>query len=66
MELKRETICEETFYILQEYYHLNTEPLFSVGKNRNRFSVFLVNIEEKKGTPPSLLIFSIKESRNLL
>ncbi len=30
MELKRETICENTLEIITEYYRLNTEPLFSV------------------------------------
>ncbi|MDO4268637.1 MAG: LytTR family transcriptional regulator DNA-binding domain-containing protein [Eubacteriales bacterium] len=30
MEVKKETICEDTLYIVREYYHLNTEPLFSV------------------------------------
>lgn len=30
MELKRETICEDTLEFVQEYYHLNTEPLFSI------------------------------------
>ncbi len=30
MELKRETICENTLEFIREYYHLNTEPLFSV------------------------------------
>ena len=30
MEVKRETICQDTLYLMQEYYHLNTEPLFSV------------------------------------
>lgn len=30
MELKRETICENTLEFVQEYYHLNTEPLFSI------------------------------------
>lgn len=30
MELKRETICENTLELIQEYYRLNTEPLFSV------------------------------------
>ena len=30
MEIKKETVCEDTLYILREYYHLNTEPLFSV------------------------------------
>lgn len=30
MQLKRETICENTLELIQEYYHLNTEPLFSV------------------------------------
>lgn len=30
MELKKETICEDTLHILREYYHLNTKPLFSV------------------------------------
>ena len=30
MELKRETICEDTLEFVQEYYRLNTEPLFSV------------------------------------
>lgn len=30
MELKRETICENTLKIVREYYSLNTEPLFSV------------------------------------
>lgn len=30
MEVKKETICEDTLYILKEYYHLNTAPLFSV------------------------------------
>lgn len=30
MELKRETICENTQEIVREYYSLNTEPLFSV------------------------------------
>ena len=30
MELKRETICEDTLEFIQEYYRLNTEPLFSV------------------------------------
>lgn len=25
---KKETVCEDTLYILREYYHLNTEPLF--------------------------------------
>lgn len=30
MELKKETICEDTLEIIREYYRLNTEPLFSV------------------------------------
>lgn len=30
MELKRETICENTLEFLREYYRLNAEPLFSV------------------------------------
>ena len=30
MVLKRETICEDTLEFVQEYYRLNTEPLFSV------------------------------------
>ncbi len=30
MKVKRETICEDTLYIIREYYKLNTEPLFSV------------------------------------
>ncbi len=30
MELKQETICENTLEIIQKYYRLNTEPLFSV------------------------------------
>ena len=30
MEIKKETVCEDTLYILREYYHLNTEPPFSV------------------------------------
>ena len=30
VEIKKETVCEDTLYILREYYHLNTEPLFSV------------------------------------
>ena len=30
MEIKKETVCEDTLYIIREYYHLNTEPLFSV------------------------------------
>lgn len=30
MELTRETICEDTLEFIQEYYRLNTEPLFSV------------------------------------
>lgn len=30
MELKRETICENTLEFIQEYYRLNTGPLFSV------------------------------------
>lgn len=30
MELKQETICENTLEIVREYYSLNTEPLFSV------------------------------------
>lgn len=30
MELKRETICEDTLEFVQEYYCLNTEPLFSI------------------------------------
>lgn len=30
VEIKKETVCEDTLYILKEYYHLNTEPLFSV------------------------------------
>lgn len=30
MELKRETICEDTLKFVQEYYRLNTEPLFSI------------------------------------
>lgn len=30
MEIKKETICEDTLHILIEYYHLNAEPLFSV------------------------------------
>lgn len=30
MELKRETVCENTLDIITEYYRLNTEPLFSV------------------------------------
>ena len=30
MELKQETICENTLEIVTEYYRLNTEPLFSV------------------------------------
>lgn len=30
MELKRETICEDTLEIIQEYYHLNAEPFFSL------------------------------------
>lgn len=33
MELNRETICESTRKIIQEYYRLNTEPLFSVLSN---------------------------------
>ena len=28
VEIKKETVCEDTLYILREYYHLNTEPLF--------------------------------------
>lgn len=30
MEMKREPICEDTLEFVQEYYRLNTEPLFSV------------------------------------
>lgn len=30
MELKRETICENTLEFIRAYYHLNPEPLFSV------------------------------------
>ena len=30
MEVKCGTVCQDTLYIIQEYYHLNTEPLFSV------------------------------------
>lgn len=30
IDLKREHICEDTLHIVREYYHLNTEPLFSV------------------------------------
>lgn len=30
IKVKRETICEDTLYIIREYYKLNTEPLFSV------------------------------------
>lgn len=30
MELKQETICEDTLEFTREYYSLNTEPLFSV------------------------------------
>lgn len=30
MELKRETICEDTLEFVQEYYCLNTESLFSI------------------------------------
>ena len=30
MEVKCGTVCRDTLYIIQEYYHLNTEPLFSV------------------------------------
>ncbi|MDO4265044.1 MAG: LytTR family DNA-binding domain-containing protein [Eubacteriales bacterium] len=29
MELIKETICDDTLYILREYYHLNTEPLYA-------------------------------------
>lgn len=34
MELKRETICENTLEIIREYYRLNIEPLFSVLSER--------------------------------
>ncbi len=30
IDIKKESICEDTLYIAREYYHLNTEPLFSV------------------------------------
>ena len=30
MEVKKETVCEDTLYIIREYYHLNTGPLFDV------------------------------------
>lgn len=30
MEVKKETICEDTLYIMEEYYHLNAEPLLSL------------------------------------
>lgn len=30
IDIKKETICEDTLYIIREYYHLNAEPLFSV------------------------------------
>lgn len=30
MEVKKATICEDTLYIIKEYYHLNTNPLFSL------------------------------------
>ena len=30
VEIKKETVCEDTLYILREYYHLNTGPLFYV------------------------------------
>lgn len=35
MELKQETICEDTLEFIQEYYRLNTEPLFSVLADDN-------------------------------
>ena len=30
MEVQKETVCEDTLYIIREYYHLNTGPLFDV------------------------------------
>ena len=30
MEIRKETVREDTLYLIREYYHLNTEPLFSV------------------------------------
>lgn len=30
MKLTKETICEDTLYVIKEYYHLNLEPLFSL------------------------------------
>lgn len=30
MEIKQETVCEDTLCLMREYYHLNAEPLFSV------------------------------------
>ena len=30
MEIKKETVCEDTLYIIREYYRLNTAPLFDV------------------------------------
>lgn len=30
MEIKKETICEDTMYIIKQYYHLDPDPLFSI------------------------------------
>lgn len=30
MEIKKETVCEDTLHIIKEYYHLNPQPLFSI------------------------------------
>lgn len=30
MKINKDTICEDTLYIVKEYYQLNTEPLFDV------------------------------------
>lgn len=33
IDIKRESVCQDTLYIIEEYYHLNLEPLLSVLAN---------------------------------